>query len=118
MKRRGLWIALAVLLTLVCLGGTTFLRASDLDRSAYRRAIIVSERCAAERGAEYVRPPEGGPDPCYAPERAYYNDKSPYWMAGLKLGAVVTAGLWVLFLLLFFGIRHLRGGRDAPEAEA
>lgn len=118
MKRRGLWIALAVLLTLVCLGGTTFLRASDLDRSAYRRAIILSERCAAERGAEYVRPPDGGPDPCRAPERAYYNDKSPYWMAGLKLGAVVTAGLWVLFLLLFFGIRHLRGGKDEPEAEA
>lgn len=118
MKRRGLWIALAVLLTLVCLGGTTFLRASDLDRSAYRRAILVSERCAAERGAEYVRPPGGGPDPCYAPERAYYADKSPYWMAGLKLGALATLGLWALFLLLFFGIRALRGDRDAPEAGA
>lgn len=118
MKRRGLWIALAVLLTLVCLGGTTFLRASELDRSAYRQAIILGERCAAERGAEYVRPADGSPDPCRAPERAYYNDKSPFWMAGLKLGAVVTAGLWVLFLLLFFGIRHFRGARDEPEAEA
>ena len=118
MKRRGLWIALAVLLTLACLGGTTFLRASDLDHSAYRRATLLGERCAAERGTEYVRTPDAGPDPCRAPERAYYNDKSPFWIAGLKLGALVTAGLWALFLLLFFGIRHFRGGRHGHQTEA
>lgn len=117
MKRRRLWIILAVVISLGWMAGATLLRASDLDRSAYRRANILATLCERERG-EYVPPPGETLDPCWAPVRAYANDKTPFLIGGFTFGAITTLILWFVAALLFFGIRHFRGGKDQPKTGA
>jgi hypothetical protein len=113
-------MALAIVITLAALGGIAVWRGGDALHRDDRVAWFEGRRCMAAYPPEEV--PPAVRERCQAPYRAHIQraerESLSYLLAAMPFALMCVAGFWLAFAIAFFGIRHLRGGKDETELEA